>query len=277
MPGPWTNLMFGWTHEDSAIEVAAFASRARVFCIAAGGCTALRLAAAGHRVTAVDINPAQVEYVRARASGAPMRPGWVEAWMGRARCAFPAIGWTSSRIRRFLEFDAAAPQLDYWQRVLDTRRWRLALRILLAPSLLRLKYADPLVAFLPPAFSAIVRLRLARGFALHPNRGNPYAWRMLAGAAPFDLAPGPRPLDLVCADAAAFLETCPPASFDAFSLSNIIDGAPPGYEARLHHAVRRAAAPGAVMVWRSFVERDGPNCAPGDRSLLWGTVRVEPV
>jgi hypothetical protein len=92
--------------------------------------------------------------------------------------------------------------------------------------------------------------------------------------------PGERPqsptagsLRFVCSDAAAHLETCPPASFDGFSLSNILDGASPAYGRRLFAAVKRAAAPGAVVVRRSFAEpREGSpaNRAAADRSLLYG-------
>ena len=146
------DLLFGWTHEDAAIELAAFAECPRAFCIAGGGCTALQLAAAGHRVTAVDVNPAQIEYVRERASGGPLQPGRVEARMARARAALPALGWTSRRIHEFLQFDDAARQLQYWNRVLDTGRWQFVLRALLSPGVLRLAYAAPLVAAVPPRF-----------------------------------------------------------------------------------------------------------------------------
>lgn len=267
--------MFGWTHEDAAIELAAFRDRTRVFCIAGGGCTALRLAAAGHMVTAVDINPRQIEYVRERATGAPMREGWVETLMARARLAFPAVGWTRARLHRFLQFEDAKAQSVYWNRVLDTRRWQLGLRTLMARAVLRLRYAAPLVDSLPDNFAAEIRRRLARGFAKHPNCSNPYAWRMLMGAAPFEPQPANQTLKLVCADAAEFLENCAPQSFDAFSFSNIVDGAAPGYECRLRDAARRAGSPGAALLLRSFVERKQPNFAEDDRSLIWGTVSVE--
>jgi S-adenosylmethionine:diacylglycerol 3-amino-3-carboxypropyl transferase len=55
-------LSFGQTYEDSGIELQAFKPRSRVFCIAGAGCTARALAAAGHHVTAVDINPLQLAF-----------------------------------------------------------------------------------------------------------------------------------------------------------------------------------------------------------------------
>jgi S-adenosylmethionine:diacylglycerol 3-amino-3-carboxypropyl transferase len=53
--------IFGQTYEDSAIELRVFKPQSRVFAIAGAGCTARALAAAGHFVTAVDINARQLE------------------------------------------------------------------------------------------------------------------------------------------------------------------------------------------------------------------------
>jgi hypothetical protein len=60
-------------------------------------------------------------------------------------------------------------------------------------------------------------------------------------------------------------------------LSNIGDGAPSGYLRRLRAAIEQAAAPGAVVVTRTFAEPDDntiANWAAQDRSLLWGAVEV---
>ena len=86
------------------------------------------------------------------------------------------------------------------------------------------------------------------------------------------------PPEVITADAASYLEHCATGSFDGFSLSNILDGADPAYARRLWAAVRRAAAPGAVSILRSFSEPADPAEAEGaarDRSALWGAVRVE--
>jgi S-adenosylmethionine:diacylglycerol 3-amino-3-carboxypropyl transferase len=297
MPAPdsaatfWTNgslrrgppkLLFGFTHEDAAIEIDAFAGLRRVFCIAGAGCTAMALAAAGHDVTAIDINPFQVEYARARAGGAPARPGAAERLVARGRAVLPLLGWPHRAVHEFLSLDDTAAQVEFWDRRLDTRRWRAALSVLLAPRLLGLIYAAPLLAALPPDFGAVLRRRLRRGWAAHSNRHNPHAWRLLAGLAMesnFTPARPTRRIAFECADAAGFLESSPPASFDAFSLSNIVDGASPAYTERLRAAVRRAAAPSAVAIIRSFAEpgaSDHHNHAARDRSLLWGTVHIRP-
>jgi S-adenosylmethionine:diacylglycerol 3-amino-3-carboxypropyl transferase len=270
-------LLFGWTHEDAAIELDAFAGLRRVFCIAGAGCTAMALAAAGHDVTAIDINPFQVEYARARAGGAPARPGAAERRVARGRAMLPLLGWPRRAVREFLSLDDTAAQIEFWDRRLDTRRWRAALSVLLAPHVLGLIYAPPLLAALPPNFGAVVRGRLRRGWAAHPNRHNPHAWRLLAGEETLAPSRPTRRIAFECADAAGFLESSAPASFDAFSLSNIVDGAGPEYNERLRAAVRRAAAPSAVAIVRSFAERGAPdhhNHAARDRSLLWGTVDI---
>jgi hypothetical protein len=146
---------------------------------------------------------------------------------------------------------------------------------------LRAVYSPELIALLPPRLGAVLRARLRRGFAHHPNRANPWAAALLGGALP----PPPPPdlaarLTFVHADAAEYLERAPAGSFSGFSLSNILDGASEAYAARLFAALRHAAAPGAVAVLRSFREPGpGPEAdlAAEDRALLWGSVRAAPV
>jgi hypothetical protein len=93
-------------------------------------------------------------------------------------------------------------------------------------------------------------------------------------------ASGGGAIELVCADAAAYLESCPPAHFIGFSLSNILDGTEPAYGERLMAAVRRSAQDGAVVVLRSFMEPpagESTEWAARDRSMLWGRLTVEKV
>ncbi len=270
-------LLFGAMYEDPAIELEAFAAGSRVFCIAGAGCTARALSAAGLDVTAVDINPEQVEYAQARAAGAPMREGAAERLLSRGRSLLPLLGWSERRRREFLGMCDPAAQVQYWRETLDSPRWRVAVDALLSASLLRLIYANPFVAALPRHFGANVRARLQRGWSKHANRSNPYAWQLLLGET--QIAAGPRTPNVrfACADAATYLESCRAASFDAFSLSNIGDGAPPSYMGRLYIAVKHAAATQAVVVTRSFAEPASDsedNWAPRDRSLLWGAVNV---
>src|SRR5918994_5999157 len=265
-------LLFGRMYEDSAVELRAFQPGGRVFCIASAGCTAFDLAARGDDVTAVDVNPAQVEYVRARARGEPLKKGKVDRGLDRMRRLTPALGWSRDALERFCGLAEPEAQLDFWRRRLDTRRLRIALAAVFSPRRLRSVYAAPFVAVLPERFDRVLRLRFERGFVRHPNASNPHAAALLLGR--------PRPttpaaITLATADAAEFLERCRRSSFDAFSLSNILDGADDRFAKRLFAAVRRAAAPGAVIVLRSLAEaqsEEEARPAAHGRSLIWGSV-----
>jgi hypothetical protein len=190
-------------------------------------------------------------------------------------------GWRQSRLAHFLSLSDGSEQAEYWDRWLDTPMWRALVDALLAPRLLGLFYASPFVDALPRNFGERIRHRLRRGWSRHANRCNPHAAALLLGHAPAEYGRPISPINFVCADAAEFLENSPVA-FDAFALSNIGDGASLAYQRRLHTAVERAAAPGAVMVTRSFAEPvsdsagnwAAANWATLDRSLLWGVVEV---
>ena len=272
-------VLFGRMYEDSSIELAAFRPGGRIFCIASAGCTAFRLAP-HHGVVAVDVNPAQLAYAERRLAGAPMVRGTAERLMSFGRGLLPLAGWWPSRLSAFLDLERPGEQVAYWRRHLDTRRLRAALNILLSRPLLRAAYAAPLLACLPPRFGAVVRARMERAFAMHANRTNPYARALLLG----ELGDEPAPteagrISLVHADAARYLEAVPDGCFDGFTLSNILDGAEESYRKRLLAAVKRTAAPDAVVVLRSFGEPPAvlpTNHASEDRAMLWGIVDVKP-
>lgn len=271
--GP-SQLLFGRMYEDDAVEKAAFRAGGRVFCIASAGDTAMALAQ-DHDVTAVDINPIQLAYAADRAEGLPTRAGAAERFMAAGRSFLALAGWRRALVEDFLVMEDPSRQLDYWRTRLDTRRFRWALDSLLRPAFLRFFYSSPLLAVLPARFGTVLRERMVRCWGRHPNRANPYARALLLGELETSsrFAPGIR---FVHADAADFLESCAPGFFDGFSLSNILDGTGPAYAVRLMSAVRRAAAPGAVLVRRSFAEPapDLVNLAAEDRSLLWGVVEA---
>ena len=270
-------LLFGEMHEDAAIELAAFAPNSRVFAIASAGCTAFALSQRGFDVTAVDVNPAQLEYVEARLRGEPRRLGAVDRLLARARAAAPLVGWSHGKLRRFCDLDDTAYQQTFWRAELDTRRLRACLAVVLRPGVLGRVYAPEFTRVLPPAFDRILRRRLERGWRLHRNRENPYARQLLLGE---PVAVAPAPIRVVHAEAAAYLERTSPGTFEAFALSNILDGTRPDYERRLLAAVRRAAAPNAVAVVRTLAEParvEDAELAACDRSLLWGGVKVTPV
>src|SRR5207302_9299138 len=209
-------LLFGRMYEDWTVEAEVLPATGRVFCIASAGCTSMALAARGLMVTAVDINPAQVDYVRARLGGAPARAGTADRFFAAGRRFLPLMGLRSSRVRQFLELTDPRDQVRFWRAHLDTRRFKAALALAINPLALRAVYSQTFVRVLPQRFDRIIRARLERCWARHPNRTNPYAWRFFLGTDPPDQAP-PAPaadrIELVSADAAAYLESCPPAHF----------------------------------------------------------------
>lgn len=287
---PWTSgrldarvgprqVLFGRMYEDASIELDAFRPGGRVLCIASAGCTAMTLAP-HHEVVAVDINPVQLAYAGRRIAGDPGCRGRAERIMDFMRRFGPLAGWRRSRVQSFLDLDEPGEQSEFWERELNTRRFRLAIDGLLSLTALRSAYASGFLDFLPKRLGSVMRGRMERCFARHSNRGNPFARSLLLGELSFE-SPPPRAKDirLVHADAASFLESEPPASFDAFALSNILDGADDDYRHRLFVAVKRAAAPGAATVLRSFGDADAgspANRAADDRSMLWGSVLVRP-
>ena len=268
-------LLFGHMYEDPAIEAGAFRPGSRVFCIASAGDTALALATR-HPVVAVDINPVQVSYARARLEGSPATTGAAERLLGVGRALLRLAGWRRAVVEKFLAFESTEGQLAFWREHLDTRRFRAGVDLLLSLTGLRRVYASPFLEVLPRRFGTVMRARMERCFRLHPNATNPYARALLLGEYP----PAPRPahpVELLCADAAGYLESSPRGSFDGFTVSNVLDGAPAEYRARLLAAVRRTATDGARLVVRSFAEPERPspdNVAADDRSMLWGSVHV---
>ncbi|HTD23029.1 MAG TPA: DUF3419 family protein [Terriglobales bacterium] len=273
-------LLFGQMYEDPSVEVQIFgaALKKRIFCIASAGCMAIALAAAGHNVTAVDINPAQIAYVRARLEGGGIQEGAADRLLARGRKLFWLLGWRNSLLRQFLAMEDLQEQSAFWKSQLDTVRWRITVDQLLHPRLLQAVYTAPFVRALPPNFGSKIRARMERCWKAYPNRSNPYAWRLLLGTSAETSVKAinfENPIELICSDAASFLESCAPGTFDGFSLSNILDGAPVDYRTRLLRSVSKAGTVDSIMVLRSFSEpsnEDELSWAARDKSMLWGAV-----
>jgi S-adenosylmethionine:diacylglycerol 3-amino-3-carboxypropyl transferase len=233
-----------------------------------------------HEVVAVDINPVQLIYAERRFNGDPGFHGRAERIMDFMRFFGPLAGWWPSRVRAFLELDEPGEQMEFWERELNTWRFRTAVDGLLSVMALRSAYAPRFLDFLPKRSGSVMRGRMERCFARHPNRSNPYARSLLLGA--FSSEPPPpqaKDIRLVHADAASFLENEPPASFDGFTLSNILDGVDDAYRQRLFAGIKRAAAPWAATVLCSFGDADAnspANRAADDQAILWDSVLVRP-
>ncbi|MCX6607269.1 MAG: hypothetical protein NTV52_27305 [Acidobacteria bacterium] len=176
-------VLFEQMWEDPALELAVFPPGARIFAIASAGCTARALSAYGCRVTAVYINPAQLAYARSRG---PVQDGAADRGLAYLRRLAPLAGWTASRLNPFLDLVDPAQQLDHWRQHLNTARFRCTLDALLQTRTLARFYDSALLAQLPGNFGQVLRHRLERGFALHPNRTNPSSgtWRMRSPSSP---------------------------------------------------------------------------------------------
>jgi hypothetical protein len=180
--------------------------------------------------------------------------------------------------------DDPPAQLAWFAQHLDGWRFRTVVDAAFSLTALGRVYGNELLSVLPPRFGEVMRGRLLRCIGSFPNRGNPWLRALVLGDDGLrDVVPAAAAgIELVCTDAVEWLERSAAGSYDGFTLSNILDGAPPAFAERLRCAVRHAAAPGASVVLRSF--RDpGPrddsrfNLAKADRSVLWGVVDVRPV
>lgn len=263
-------------HEDVEIEREAFRGKKRVFCIASAGDTAIQLAEE-HEVVACDVNPAQLAYAQRRASGGGPHTGDAERGMNFARLLVPLAGWRKGVLKTFLALSDVGEQMEFWKKHLDTWRFRAGFDALMSRSILHTVYARGFLSCLPEKFGAVLRKRLERGFARHPNAQNPYVRALLLGESVEEFRPTTKSIRFVRADAASWLESCPQRFFDAFTFSNILDGAEPDYRSRLARAIGRAACEDAVVVLRSFgepVRQLQSNHAERDRSMLWGVVDV---
>lgn len=272
-------VLFGRMYEDTSIELDVFEPGSRILCIASAGCTAMRLAP-HHEVVAIDINPVQLEYASRRIDGDPGFRGRAERVMDLMRFFAPLAGWWPSRVRAFVELSDPDEQMEVWNRDLNTWRFRTALDGLFSITALRSVYSPRFLDFLPRRLGKVMRGRMERCFARHPNQTNRFARSLLLGELDHDpVTADASRIQLVHSDAASFLESQEPGSFDGFTLSNILDGAEDAYRTRLFEAVKRAASPRAMTVLRSFgeAEADSPaNRAEDDCSMLWGTVLVRP-
>ena len=109
-----------------------------------------------HEVVAVDINPVQLAYAERRFAGGRAVRGAAERVMAFGRALAPAVGWSPSWLRAFLDLDDPAEQTAYWRQHLDTWRFRAAFDALFSLTALRAVYASPFLDLLPRHFGAVI-------------------------------------------------------------------------------------------------------------------------
>ncbi|MEV7177590.1 DUF3419 family protein [Kitasatospora sp. NPDC093679] len=282
-PAGRPRVLFGRMYEDPAVELSVFPPPgARVLCIASAGDTAAALAAAGYEVTAIDLNPVQLAYARARLEGgAPALTGTAErlTGLGRATAAALLPAWRPAAVAGFLRLDDPAEQLRRWWAEFDGPGLRLLAAGALRPAgALAAALRPGFRCALPSGFDTVLLRRIARTVARHPNAANDWAWRLLLGrerpgATALPAGGGVR---LVLGEVVEHLERSTAGRYDAVTLSNVVDGPGPDFARRLRAAVEHAVRPGGVAVVRSLREPGpaGPGLAAEDRSVIWGVVRA---
>jgi S-adenosylmethionine:diacylglycerol 3-amino-3-carboxypropyl transferase len=266
-------------YEDPAIEAVALQGAEHVLAVASAGDVAMALARRGQRVTAIDVNPAQAAYVRARLRGAPVRSGGADRLLAAGRAVLRAAGWRPSLLDAFCRLDDPAVQLAVWRAELATPPVRRLLAVALRPAALRLGYRRAFALAAPDDLGAVLLDRVEAGIGRHPNRSNPWAHLLFRGRWPLEESPPQRPeaVRVVTGELADHLESVPPGTYQAFALSNVLDGPGPAYRTRLCQALRAAAAPGAPVLLRTLGGPASPadaDRAALDRSLIWGGITV---
>jgi hypothetical protein len=273
-----TSLLFGRMYEDPSIELDALRGRSNILAIASAGDTVIALARAGHRVTAVDINPSQISYVAERLQGGPSREGQADRLLSIGRQLLRPAGWTRTRLGHLSAMTDCAAQVVEWRR-LTSGVSGAALRAVLSPAALRVRYR---AEFTDAAahLRGELALRIEHGLAAHANSANPWAQVLFTGRWP-DLEDASGPIVdgvcLHCADIATHLEQVPAGTYDGFTLSNMLDGTPDAYRRRLFTALRRAGTPGAIVVLRTLGTAAHPAAAADavrDRALIWGGLTI---
>ncbi|MFI5915809.1 DUF3419 family protein [Dactylosporangium sp. NPDC051541] len=293
-PNPWlagrltagrsARVMFGRMYEDHAVELGLLAPRSRVLAIASAGDTVAALAAAGHRVTAVDVSAAQLAYARGRLGGARAADGTAESILKIARRSAAVVvpGWRRAALEEFLGLEDPTAQAAHWRRHLDRPMLRALMFTALGSTrpvatVLDRGFRAGLADLIPPRFDRALRRRLEAGLGRYPNRTNPWARRLLLGDTGAVAPAQPSDVDWVRAEVVAHLRQVPAGTYDAVTLSNVLDGPPPAFAVDLVEALRHAVRFGGTAILRTF--RDS-SPLPGrhlpDRSLLWGaTVAVD--
>lgn len=281
---PRQRVLHGWDWSDPSIELDELAPESRVLVSGGAGEMIAALAHAGHSVTAIGSNRNQLEYARRRIAGGGFEPGAAERLIdlgrGMIRAASPA--WSRRRMRQFLLESDPLKAAQAWNDRLDNRTLASILKTMLGPAgtlsaLVLRDFSTPI----PPHFDEAIRGRIGRALRKHAPRDNPYAWRLLLGEdLPGYHPPRVEPDAITWIDAPLLdhLELVEPGSYDAITLSNVIDGADERWVRDLRKAAVRAVVPGGPVIARSFattIDDEAAKRARRDRAMLWGSIVVQ--
>lgn len=280
---PRQRLLFGWGYEDEAIEISQFPSRGRMLVAAGTGEVAAALAATGCDVVAVDANELQLAYARRRVAGGEFEAGSAERIMdvGRRLLRSSSPAWSRKRLRAFLAERNPERATEHWRTKLNSKQFRSILKATLGPaSAMTALVQRDFGRTIGSGFADRVIDRLRARIGLVPPSENRFAWRLLLGE---ELPTWQYParmrgtIQWRSTDMLTALQQSDAGSFDGISLSNLGDGADPRFVEDLKGAARRAAAPGAPIILRSFASMDDERAlqlAARDRAMVWGSIDV---
>ena len=273
-------VQFAVVREDPLVETALVdrVAAREVLLVASGGCTALTLGVDRPRVrvTAFDVNPAQLDLVRAKLGA--LREDRRDAALWSSGTDSPeglnACGNFESlfrSLRRFLEdlvvpreellgaFDGRLPLEDTVRRLVEHPYWRVAFDVHFQDGLLATMFGEAAIQHAPPgSYPEHFRRAFEAGLRAPSARSNRFLHHVLLGhyldrpdALPPYLASGP-PMhdpDLVHGTLADVPDL---ARFDVLSLSNVTDWMSPREIDDTARLLTERARPGAVLALRTL-------------------------
>ncbi len=297
--------LFGWMHEDAAIEVSLLPAGGRAACVLSAGDTAFALLRSGaSEVLAADPSRPQHELVRLKLAAA--RRGFdvgqaaackVSEVLAGMRSAVPAQRWHGRPMLAAGSVDARLRWIERvvtpmvagrsqervdWQAVFERKRWRAAWSLL--AGVIRVVFPPWYRQHLPADFIERVRRRF-EACCLREDAGtNPHLRRLMSGSImgePEVWLPAWPPNDSELLDRLSLHEgtlgdLAASGPFDVVAASNILDTRPSQEAADLLAVLWGAVAPNGWLVLRSLFREaeDWPKPPPGWEGDLEQTQRL---
>lgn len=304
-------LKFAVVREDPELErdlVARTGARA-VLTVASGGCTALALCAQHPdlAVTAFDLNPAQLDHVRAKVRAARQRDlralnvgddardalnqrGEFEGLFRVLRGFLDEFVWQPGEARRYFSTPGFSQEIA--ARWVAHRYWAAAFEVAFAEALLHAMFGPAATQHAARgSYPGYFQRAFERGLAREDGCDNPFLQHVLLGEylAPPPYVPLPDAIDLSLVEG-SLVDVPDLARFDVISLSNIFDWSDDALVAAWAADLRARAKPGTAVLMRQlnntrdlrrffaegFAFRDDLGAAylARDRSLFYDRVEV---